>query len=76
MEPRALDYPEALSQLSAMIGRRVEVTVRGIGSKPPILLDLEGVLQQTDQVEDAETIGLDPDALQSQTAPGRTTHNP
>jgi hypothetical protein len=62
MEPQALDYPEALAKLLEMLGRRVEVTVRGVGSKPPILLDTEGTLEEADQVEDAETIGWDPDA--------------
>ena len=54
MEPEALDYPEALARLTAMIGQQVEVTVRGARSKPPIVADLEGVLQHTDQVKDAK----------------------
>ena len=76
MEPQALDYPGALAQLTAMLGRRVEVTVRGVGSKPPILLDLEGVLQRTDQVEDAEVIGWDPDAVRLGIGDARLTLHP
>ena len=33
MEPEALDHPGALARLTAMIGRRVEVTVRGVGKQ-------------------------------------------
>jgi len=29
VEPEALDYPEALAWLTAILGRRVEVTLRG-----------------------------------------------
>jgi hypothetical protein len=76
VEQEALDYPEALARLTAMIGRRVEITVRGVASKPPILLDLEGVLQQTDQVEDAETIGWDPEALRLAVGDARLTLHP
>ena len=43
-------FPSRSLASTTMIGRRVEVTVRGVGSKPPILLDLDGVLQQADQV--------------------------
>ncbi len=76
MEPEALDYPEALARLTAMIGQQVEVTVRGVRSKPPIVVDLEGVLQQTDQVEDAETIGWDPQALRLGVGDARITLHP
>jgi hypothetical protein len=38
VEPEALDYPEVLARLTAMIGRQVEgVTARGVGSKATIL---------------------------------------
>jgi hypothetical protein len=61
MEPQALDYAEALARLVELVGRPVEVTILGVGSKPPILLlDLEGVLQQTDQIEEAETLAWHP----------------
>src|SRR5215204_2892130 len=76
MEPEALDYPETLARLTAIIGQRVEVTIRGVGSKPSILLDLEGALQQTDQVGDAETIGQDPDALRLRVGDARLTLHP
>ena len=46
-----------------MVGRRVEVTVRGARSNPRSSWTSRGVLQQSDQVEDAETIGWDPQAL-------------
>jgi hypothetical protein len=76
VEPEPLDYARVLSKLLELLGRRVKVTVRGAGSKPPILLDLEDVLQQTDQVEDAETIGLDPDALRLAVGAARLTLHP
>ncbi len=40
MEPEALDYPETLVQLTDMLGRHVEVTLRGSYNSPPIFLDL------------------------------------
>ena len=39
-------------------------------------MDLEGVLQQTDQLEDAETIVLDPDALRLAVGEARLTLHP
>ena len=54
----------------------MEVTVGGVGSKPPILLGLEGVLQQTDQVEDAEAIGWDPQAVRLGVGEARLTLHP
>ncbi len=76
MEPQALDYAATLARLTATIGRPIEVTVRGVGSRPPILLDLEGALQQTDQVEDAEAIGWDPQALPLGVGDARLTLHP
>jgi hypothetical protein len=76
MEPEALDYAEALAKLVELVGRPVEVTIRGVGGKPPILLDLEGPLQQADQVEDAETIGWDPNALRLAVGEARLTLHP
>ena len=40
VEPEALDYPETLVQLTDMLGRHVEVTLRGSYNSPPIFLDL------------------------------------
>ena len=48
MEPEALDYPGVLSKLLEILGRRVEVTIRGAGKRPPIFVDFEGVLERGD----------------------------
>jgi hypothetical protein len=74
--PEARNYADTLARRTAVIRRCVEVTVRSLRRKPPILLDLEGVLQQTDQVEDAETIGWDPQALRLGLGSGRITLHP
>ena len=76
MEPEALDYAGALSRLLSMLGRRVEVTVRGTGTKSPILVDLEGELRRTDQIEDAEAIGWDPATVRLGVGDGRLTLHP
>src|SRR5215211_2303915 len=46
MEPQALDYSEALAKLLEMLGRQVEVTLRGVGRKPPLFVDFEGTLEE------------------------------
>ena len=71
-----LDYPQALNKLLEVLGRPVEVTVRGLRDSPPTFLDLEGVLREADQVEDAEAIGWDPNALRLAVGDARLTLHP
>ena len=76
VEPEALDYPETLARLTTIPGRQVEVTLRGTYDSPPVFLDFAGALQRTDQIEDPEAIGWDPDAFRLGVGEARITLHP